>query len=424
MRARPGDVDRPRNEIHNAGDGEMDDAECMDSTCGKEREGRIEGLDDDAIESCLEDDDALQKPKCEINSEDDGGEDSEEEADYEKGKLDASRVSTNAAVSEAKRPHCHPNSGPGNSAVATSRNTDWPEMPLDLRLLKAITKLGLKQPTSIQSQCIPLVLQGRDVLARAPTGSGKTYAYAIPMLQQILRRHDSGTSSSAPGVGAIVLVPTRELCQQVHSVMCKLLGHAGTAGIQVIALATPSDSLAFNLDAPPDVLLATPARMKQLLALSAERQPNSHLCKSVHLLVVDEADLLLSYGYGDDIMAIGEALPPAVQTLLLSATITPDLDSVRSLFLHNPETIDVEEDGHRNGSGLKQFWLRCSHADKFLVMYALFKLNRIPGRSLIFVNSVDRGFRLRLFLEQFGVKAGGMRQPFAFTMHPASLLRL
>ena len=99
-------------------------------------------------------------------------------------------------------------------------------------------------------------------------------------------------------------------------------------------------------------------------------------------------------------------MPPATQTLLLSATITPDLDSIRSLLLHNPETIDVADDGAGEGGGLKQFWLQCSHADKFLVMYALFKLNRIPGRSLIFVNSVDRGFRLRLFLEQFGVSAG------------------
>ena len=92
--------------------------------------------------------------------------------------------------------------------------------------------------------------------------------------------------------------------------------------------------------------------------------------------------------------------------MLLSATITPDLDSIRALFLHNPETVDIQNDDAGSSGGLKQFWLRCTHADKFLVMYALFKLNRIPGRSLIFVNSVDRGFRLRLFLEQFGVSAG------------------
>ena len=96
-----------------------------------------------------------------------------------------------------------------------------------------------------------------------------------------------------------------------------------------------------------------------------------------------------------------------MHTLLVSATITPDVHTVGALFLHNPAQVDVDEEaGGGGGGGLRQFWLRCSHADKFLVMYALFKLNRIPGRSLIFVNSVDRGFRLKLFLEQFGVNAG------------------
>jgi ATP-dependent RNA helicase DDX56/DBP9 len=106
--------------------------------------------------------------------------------------------------------------------------------------------------------------------------------------------------------------------------------------------------------------------------------------------------------------SVGALLPRSVHTLLLSATLTPDLDAISALFLHNPITLDCSDelDNTAGGAGLRQFWLRCSHADKFLSMYALLKLNRIPGRSLIFVNAVDRGFRLKLFLEQFGVSAG------------------
>ena len=126
----------------------------------------------------------------------------------------------------------------------------------------------------------------------------------------------------------------------------------------------------------------------------------------------------------------------------VSATPTPDVDTITTLLLHSPATVEIGESADGDGqSALRQFWLRCSHADKFLVMYALFKLNRrqnprdvprvstrgatsraativrwpppppparrrIPGRSLIFVNSVERGFRLKLFLEQFGVTSG------------------
>lgn len=204
----------------------------------------------------------------------------------------------------------------------------WDELPLDLRLLKAVKKLGLGPPTPIQAKCIPFTLQGKDVLARAPTGSGKTYAYAIPLLQQVLRRHDGGSSSASPGVGAVVLVPTRELCQQVHGVLRKLLGHAGTAGIRVVALAAAGDRSALSTEAPPDAIIATPARLRQLIE---DGGGGLQLRQSVHLLVVDEADLLLSYGYGDDIAVIGAALPQAVQTLLLSATI-----SVRLLPAPNP----------------------------------------------------------------------------------------
>ena len=98
--------------------------------------------------------------------------------------------------------------------------------------------------------------------------------------------------------------------------------------------------------------------------------------ETTHVLVVDEADLLLSYGYCDDLIAIGSVIPRAVQTLLLSATITPDLDVVKSLFLHNPVTIDCAEKevcSATNGN-LKQYWLRCSQDDKFLIIYALFNI--------------------------------------------------
>lgn len=221
------------------------------------------------------------------------------------------------------------------------------------------------------------------------------------LLQQVLGRQDAAPGA-AVSVGALVLVPTRELCHQVHAVARGLLGDAGAGSVRVAQLAAATDVAALRASRPADVLVATPAQLLAHMETASEAGSLEH----VHTLVIDEADLLLSYGYGDDMASVGRALPRSVHTMLLSATLTPDLDAISSLFLHNPVTVDCTEDDSSSPAALRQFWLRCSHADKFLLMYALLKLNRIPGRSLIFVNSVDRGFRLKLFLEQFGVSSG------------------
>eukprot|EP00965_Chrysotila_dentata_P195028 6176741-Pleurochrysis_carterae.AAC.1 len=208
---------------------------------------------------------------------------------------------------------------------------------------------------------IPLALAGKDIVARAPTGSGKTIAYALPVLQKVLSRQDSASLTSE-AISALVLVPTRELCQQALGVLGSLLGHAGAGHVRVLQLATPTDAALLRTGAPPDVLIATPS---QLLAhLRASKQSGRSL-SSLATLVLDEADLLLSYGYGDDIAAIGAFLPQTVHTLLLSATITPDLDGITALLLHNPTTLDCADDAAASGK-LRQFYLRCSHADKFL----------------------------------------------------------
>ncbi|KAL1523368.1 hypothetical protein AB1Y20_018312 [Prymnesium parvum] len=311
-------------------------------------------------------------------------EEEEEEGEEEEGEEEEGEEE---AADEEGEEEAQPREDAAGSGAAASSG-GFGSLGLDLRLLKALRKLGLHQPSAVQARCIPLALQGKDVLCRAPTGSGKTYAYALPLLHKLLLR-------PADGVGALVLVPTRELCGQVHGVLRRLLGHAGAAGVRLQQLSTPADA-ALALQSPPHALVGTPAQLARVA---------SRLCLrgSLHTLVLDEADLLLSYGYGDDIRALGAELPPSVHTLLLSATVTPDVEGVTALLLHNPVSVDIDEEG---GGKLRQFYVQCSHADKFLLMYALFKLNRIPGRSLIFVNSVDRGFRLKLFLEQFGVNAG------------------
>jgi len=299
--------------------------------------------------------------------------------------------------------------------LGSQASVTFASLGLDARILKAMRKMGFETPTAVQARCIPLALEGKDLLARAPTGSGKTVAYAAPLLQQILTELDLSSEPHAD-VRALILVPTRELCNQVHATVSSLLAYAaGAVSVAHVAGDEPLEAQRARL-APgslPHVIIATPARLLQHLRAGSLRLREGALS----WLVVDEADLLQSYGYAPDLEAIGPLLPPCVQTLLMSATLTPDLNSVSSLLLHNPTTVDVGGVGGTDSSSagalagsvpgaLSQYLVTCQSKDKFLLIFALLKLNRIPGRSLVFCNDVARSFKLKLFLEQFGVHCG------------------
>ena len=153
-----------------------------------------------------------------LEDEDENGEEDEQEEDEEEEDEDGEEAEEEdrAGEGECAAADTSTGSGVGSSAVAAP---EWSSLALDLRLLKAVKKLGLGTPTPIQSRCIPLVLQGRDVLARAPTGSGKTYAYAIPLLQLLrFRCHDRGDAVASPMA-----------CQPAHRLVA-LPQHGGDRG--------------------------------------------------------------------------------------------------------------------------------------------------------------------------------------------------
>ncbi|NWY91315.1 DDX56 helicase, partial [Loxia curvirostra] len=152
----------------------------------------------------------------------------------------------------------------------------------------------------------------------------------------------------------------------------------------------------------PDIVVGTPGRvLAHVAGHSLALQP------WLELLVLDEADLLLSFGFGDDIRALLCHLPKIYQALLVSATLNPELEALQELVLHNP----VRNLGHFGTfwgvwSELQQFQLRCgTEEDKFLLLAALLKLRLLRGRALLFVGSLARAFRVKLFLEQFGIAA-------------------
>ncbi|MCX2534595.1 ATP-dependent helicase [Plesiomonas shigelloides] len=195
-------------------------------------------------------------------------------------------------------------------------------------LLQTLTQLGYHQPTPIQQQAIPLILQGQDILASAQTGTGKTAAFALPIIQQLLEQ----PAAKAPR--ALILVPTRELARQVQDNMEAFTQHTALRCVVVYGgacLATQSRELKTGAD----ILIATPGRLLDYL-----RQGVVHL-RDVRFLVFDEADRMLDMGFRDEIRDVVRQVSTERQTLLFSATLSDDIHRMAGKMLRSPQRIDI-----------------------------------------------------------------------------------
>ena len=184
------------------------------------------------------------------------------------------------------------------------------ELDLDFTIVQAINDLGFKNPTEIQEQAIPVALDGSDLLATAPTGTGKTIAFCAPAIQHIFDRDESSTT--APKV--MILAPSRELARQIYNVVEQLTQHTRIQS-QLIIGGTPYGMQQQQLSEPCDILVATPGRLveldqKQWLDLT-----------DVSYFVIDEADRMLDMGFSNAINHLAKELPQEHQTLMFSATL-------------------------------------------------------------------------------------------------------
>jgi ATP-dependent RNA helicase DDX56/DBP9 len=270
---------------------------------------------------------------------------------------------------------------------------------LDKRLTKALKKMSIQRPTIVQAQVIPLALEGKDVLVRSRTGSGKTLAYLLPMIQKVLSKRDTSGGRATSG---IVLVPTRELCDQVEATLTVLLQYCADVVSFASLGAGSAEARKARLRENPDVLVSTPGRLAEHM-----REDEFLLKNQGETLVVDESDLVLSFGYEADVKLVTSRLSRTCQGMLLSATLEEDINALKQIVLNDPVIIKLRDDEEVEASkALKQWYIRINKQDKDLVTFSLLKLSLIaPGKALYFVNTVDRGYRLKLFFEQFGVKA-------------------
>ena len=209
------------------------------------------------------------------------------------------------------------------SSAYLDEDTTWDSFNLDPRLLQAIDQLGFANPTLIQSSAIPLALEEkRDIIAKASTGSGKTAAYSIPIVNNLL------TDGDSEGIKSIVLVPTRELSNQVFQFIEKLLSFSNNK-INVLNLSSNYSDQVLNslLVNKPDVIISTPAKLIQIL----EKNEKNVDLSTVKNLTIDEVDLVLSFGYMDDLKKLENYLPikKNLQTFLMSATVNDDLEDLK-----------------------------------------------------------------------------------------------
>lgn len=278
-----------------------------------------------------------------------------------------------------------------------SESTTFENFNLDPRLLQAVAKSQFTSPTEVQAQAIPPALEGKDILVKSKTGSGKTLAYVLPCIQSVLRRKTNNSKEKATSV--LVLVPTRELADQVTRVFQLFADFCGKTVQAVNATQRVSEAvLNARLYEKPDVVVSTPGKVTQLLA------SGSLTLDEVAHLVIDEADLVLSYGYEDDIDRLSKAFSKGIQTFLVSATLTAEIDQLKEIFTLDPVTVQIE-DQEEHREGVKQFTVKCGEEEKFLLLFVIFKLKLVKGKCIIFVGELDRSYRIKLYLEQFGIKS-------------------
>ncbi|ESQ75320.1 DEAD/DEAH box helicase [Asticcacaulis sp. AC402] len=253
--------------------------------------------------------------------------------------------------------------------------TKFSDLGLGAEVLKAIAETGYDTPTAIQEQAIPIALTGLDVLGIAQTGTGKTAAFTLPMIERL-----AAGRSKARMPRSIVLAPTRELADQVAEAFEKYAKYHKLNWALLIGGVSMADQVA-KLDKGVDVLICTPGRLLDLFERSKV------LLTGVQIMVVDEADRMLDMGFIPDIERIFKLTPPNRQTLFFSATMPPEITRLTSQFLRNPVRIEVSRPASTN-ENISQYVLRIPHKDvraKRIALRALLKTLTIKN-GIVFCN--------------------------------------
>lgn len=258
------------------------------------------------------------------------------------------------------------------------------ELGLSDSLLKAIKRSGYEEATPIQEQTIPMVLKGQDVIGQAQTGTGKTAAFGLPIIEHV--------DTENPNIQALIVSPTRELAIQTQEELFRL-GKDKHVRVQVVYGGADIRRQIKNLKQHPQILVGTPGRLKDHI--------NRHTVKlgNIKTLVLDEADEMLNMGFLDDIEAIISKTPRDRQTLLFSATMPPEIKKIGEKFMTNPTTVRIKAK-ELTTDLVDQYYVRARDYEKFDIMTRLIdvqdpELTIVFGRTKRRVDELSRGLIAR-----------------------------
>ncbi|MBB5204463.1 superfamily II DNA/RNA helicase [Inhella inkyongensis] len=282
---------------------------------------------------------------------------------------------------------------------ATPAPQRFDTLPLDPKLLRAVSDSGYTAMTPIQAKAIPIVLDGRDVMGAAQTGTGKTAAFSIPLLQRMLKHENSSMSPARHPVRAVVLAPTRELADQVAQ---NVLAYAKHTNLRVACVFGGVDikPQALQLRGGVEVLIATPGRLLDHI------EGKNCALHQVEYVVLDEADRMLDIGFLPDLQRILSYLPKTRQTLLFSATFSPEIKRLASSYLQNPELVEVARP-NATSANVEQRFYGVGDDKKRALLLQLWR-ERGAKQAIVFMNSKLGAARLTRALEREGIKASAL----------------
>lgn len=381
-----------------------------------------EDEDDEDKAAAKDDDDKRSEDGDENSDEDDAGSDSEGSVaspvahpDDIASDQESESESENEEELEKRKAFFAPEEPNAAKDTEDSASGSFQNYNLSRPILRGLAAVGFTNPTPIQRKAIPVALLGKDVVGGAVTGSGKTGAFLIPILERLLYR-----PRKVPTSRVAILMPTRELAVQCYNVATKLATYTDITFCQLIGGFSLREQENI-LKKRPDIIIATPGRFIDHMRNSA-----SFTVDTLEILVLDEADRMLEDGFADELNEILTTIPKSRQTMLFSATMTDSVDKLIRVGLNRPVRLMVDSKKQTVGTLVQEFVrLRPGREDKRLASLVHLCQQVYTSRVIIFFRQKKEAHRVRVIFGLFGLKAaelhGSMSQEQVCSNYHVSL---